>query len=55
MAARSASARRLIEQLASERFAAREQATEQLILLGLPGVPHLERASRSENRIFPWK
>jgi hypothetical protein len=40
----------LIEQLGSERFAVREHATEQLIMLGLSAVPHLERATRSENR-----
>ncbi|HJN13463.1 MAG TPA: hypothetical protein QF564_32610 [Pirellulaceae bacterium] len=41
---------RLIEQLASDRFAVRERATEQLIMLGLPAIPQLERALRSENR-----
>ena len=40
----------LIEHLGSKRFAVREHATEQLILLGLPAIPHLERASRSEDR-----
>ena len=40
----------LIEQLGSDRFAIREHATEQLIMLGLPAIPQLERASHSEDR-----
>lgn len=39
-----------VDQLGSARFAVRERATEQLILLGLPAVAALERACLSENR-----
>lgn len=50
MSPAEAKAIRLIEQLGSEKFSERERATEQLILLGLPAIPHLVRASRGENR-----
>ncbi len=43
-------ARQLVAELASDQFAVRERATAKLIMLGLPGIAHLERASRSDNR-----
>jgi len=46
----NATAIRLVQQLGSERFAERERATEQLIILGLPSIAHLERARQSKNR-----
>jgi hypothetical protein len=39
--------RRLVEQLASERFVDREEATQQLAKLGKAALPNLREASKS--------
>lgn len=40
----------LVQQLAGERFAAREEATEKLVAIGQPAVSFLRVAARSSNR-----
>jgi hypothetical protein len=45
--ARDKETRRLVEQLASERFGDREEATQQLAKLGKSALPRLKEASKS--------
>src|SRR5262245_52018609 len=40
----------LVQQLASDRFAAREEATEKLVAIGHPAIPFLRLAARNSNR-----
>lgn len=40
----------LVQQLGSDRFAAREEATDKLVAIGSPAVPFLCAAARSANR-----